>query len=286
MKKSKRGLHVALLGMDGIGKTTFANTLAEKARDQGIPIQTVSWRSVVEDCEDPNCYPIPQLRMLWLQSFRTYFAGATRTDGQPLRLPETFDLLTEWGTEYLNGLSIQELSPAGPLAAAWIELAGNTLLHYEIIQPLVAEGFLVLQESYGYKHVFKLLAVAEDLAPELGQSVKHGRDLALNFFGNQLVPDVGVYIAGDPALAQKWRERQSVLGTFEMLPPNSERDLVSSFIALQHLSSLAFDHFAETHSWNRVDVIEASERENFKYVLDSLATTALSDHLDFAAALK
>lgn len=281
-----RGLHVALMGIDGIGKTTFVADLARMASAQGIAVRRVTWRSAVEEPTSPLRFPTRELRMLWLQSFRAYFGGATGADGAPIDLPESYEQLHERGTEYLNGLPIRDMPPSGALASAWIELTANTLLHLEVIQPMVAEGCLVLQETYGYKHLVKLFALVEDISPAMAEAARLGHELAFDYFGRVLQPDVGIYLAGSPTLALRWRQRQSQLGTFEKLVPTAERDPESAFLLLQERATAAFDTFADTYSWSRADIVDASREENRRRILDAVSGTALADKIDLAAAVR
>ncbi|MEO3973603.1 hypothetical protein [Streptomyces sp. CAU 1734] len=280
MTKFTPGLHVALMGIDGVGKTTLTRELTELARSQGLRVREVSWRSVVEG-NDPPRFPKNELRRLWVQSFRTNFAGATTADGVSLELPLDFEDLDARGTEYLNGASVQGMKPSGALASAWIELAANTLLHRVVIKELVTEGYLVLQESYGYKHLVKLFAFAEHLAPEASEAPQIGRALVRDFFGRMLRPDVGVYVHGSPKLALAWRRQQSGIGVFERFF-SAGTDIDASFLKLQECTAGAFEEFAERYAWTRVDVVEGSRAKNRQRAVDALSGTALSQLLDLS----
>ncbi|MFD6286225.1 hypothetical protein [Streptomyces sp. NPDC060205] len=274
------GFHLALMGIDGVGKSTLVKELAETARGQGLPVRTVSWRGVVEEEGEESSFPKAELRRLWVESFRAYFGGARTAQGTPVELPVSFeDLYARGGTEYLNGVRVHDLRPDGALASAWIELAANTLLHQAVIEPAVAEGCAVLQESYGYKHLLKLFAYAEHLSPRMAETASIGRALVADYFGRVLQPDVGVYVAGDPRTALRWRRQQSELGTFETFASSGE-SAESSFLRLQEHTARAFGTFAQTHGWTRVDVLDAPRAQNRRRILAALARSPLADRLD------
>lgn len=284
MTTSAPGFHLALMGIDGVGKSTLIQELAGTARSQGLPVRTVSWRSVVEEevAEEGEGFSFPkaELRRLWIESFRAYFGGARTAEGTPVELPTSFeDLYARGGTEYLNGVRVHSLRPDGALASAWIELAANTLLHQAVIEPAVAEGCAVLQESYGYKHLLKLFAYTEHLSPAMAESASIGRALVADYFGRVLQPDVGVYVAGDPRTALRWRQRQSALGTFETFASSGE-SAEASFLQLQEHTAAAFGTFAETHGWTRVDVLDVPRAQNRRRILAALARSPLADRLD------
>jgi hypothetical protein len=270
------GLHVALLGMDGLGKSSRTRELAERVRASGRAVHLVSWRRFLEQ-DGPRTYPRDELERLWVQSFRLYFGGATTADGTPLDLPTSYrDLNARGGTEYLNGTELAGMHGAGPLAAAWVELAANTLLHRAVIRPLVEAGAIVLQESYGYKHLAKLLALAAQLSPELTDAARAGQGLMAAYFGGYLVPDVGIHLSGDPALALKWRmSERGRLGLFESLA-SAGADPAESFLRVQGESAGLFAEFARANGWVEVTVVEAEPAVNRERTLRALAGTPLA----------
>jgi thymidylate kinase len=289
VKDTRAGLHVAFLGIDGVGKTTLVREIAELARHNGRPVRVVSWRAVVDDVDGLGTprYAVDELRHLWVQSFRSYFGGATLADLSPVPLPVDFaDLDRLGGTEYLNGVTVVGVDASGPMAAGWIEFAANSLLHEVVITRLVADGYLVLQESYGYKHPIKLFAFAEQVSAEGSAAAAVGREVTDAFFGGALRPDLGVYVAGSPALALKWRRAQSgQVGTFESMATVGQ-DVDSSFVRLQEESVARFDAFAEAHSWLRVEVIDAPREENRRRILEVLSRTPLGSWLTAPAGAR
>ena len=270
-----RGAYVALLGIDGTGKTTLAEALAERCAQAGRPVRTVSWRRLVESPTQPAGWPKDSLQNLWLEIFRLYYGGAT-LDGGARTMPGSYDeLVAAGGTEHLHDATVEGVRAHGPLAAALLEIAGNVLLQRDAIERWVAEGCVVIQESYGFKHVVKELLLVEELDPGLAAEAALTLRFARDFFGRVCVPDVGVLVAGDPALALRWRTAEAGrTGVFENFSVAGE-DPGASFLALQSRCTAIFDDFAAAHGWLRFEVEDVPREHNRDRLLAALAPTAL-----------
>lgn len=278
-----RGAYVALLGIDGTGKSTLAAGLAERCAQVGQPVRTVSWRRLVESPTEPAGWPKDSLQNLWLEIFRLYYGGAT-LDGGAREMPGSYDeLVARGGTEHLHDAEVAGVRPHGPLAAALLEVAGNILLQRDAIERWVAEGCVVIQESYGFKHVVKELLLVEKLDPALAGEAALTLRFARDFFGRACVPDVGVLVAGDPALALRWRTAEAGrTGVFENLSVAGE-DPATSFLALQARCTAIFDDFAAEHGWLRFEVQDEPPAHNRDRLLAALAGTPLGRLLQLGA---
>jgi hypothetical protein len=270
-----RGAYVALLGIDGTGKTTLAEALAERCAQAGRPVRTVSWRRLVESPTQPAGWPKDSLQNLWLEIFRLYYGGAT-LDGGARTMPGSYDeLVAAGGTEHLHDATVEGVRAHGPLAAALLEIAGNVLLQRDAIERWVAEGCVVIQESYGFKHVVKELLLVEELDPGLAAEAALTLRFARDFFGRVCVPDVGVLVAGEPALALRWRTAEAGrTGVFENFSVAGE-DPGASFLALQSRCTAIFDDFAAAHGWLRFEVEDVPREHNRDRLLAALAPTPL-----------
>lgn len=270
-----RGAYVALLGIDGTGKTTLAEALAERCAQVGQPVRTVSWRRLVESPTEPAGWPKDNLQNLWLEIFRLYYGGAT-LDGGARTMPGSYDeLVAAGGTEHLHDAAVDGVRAHGPLAAALLEIAGNVLLQRDAIARWVAEGCVVIQESYGFKHVVKELLLVEELDPALAAEAALTLRFAHDFFGRACVPDVGVLVAGDPELALRWRTAETGrTGVFENFAVAGE-DPAASFLALQSRCTGIFAEFAAAHGWLHFEVLDVSRERNRDRLLAALAPTPL-----------
>ncbi|MFL6129071.1 MAG: hypothetical protein ACJ73E_08390 [Mycobacteriales bacterium] len=277
------GAYVALLGIDGTGKSTLAAGLAERCEQVGQPVRMVSWRRLVESPTEPAGWPKDSLQNLWLEIFRLYYGGAT-LDGGARQMPESYgELVAGGGTEQLHDAAVEGIRAHGPLAAALLEIAGNILLQRDAIRRLVAEGCLVIQESYGFKHVVKELLLVEELDPALAGEAALTLRFAHDFFGRACVPDVGVLVAGDPELALRWRTAEAGrTGVFENFSVAGE-DPAASFLALQARCAAIFEDFAAEHGWLRFQVHDGPPERNRDRLLAALAATPLGEALRLGA---
>jgi hypothetical protein len=278
-----RGAHVALLGIDGIGKSTLAAALAERCQQVGQPVRMLSWRRLIESPAEPAGWPKDSLQNIWFEIFRLYYGGAT-VDGGARDMPGSYAQLTaRGGTEHLREAAIHGIRAHGPLAAAMLEIAGNILLQLDTIARWVAEGAVVLQESYGFKHVVKELLLAEELDPSLAGEAALTLRFAHEFFGRMCVPDVGVLVAGDPRTALKWRTAQTGgTGVFENYSIAGE-DPQDSFLAMQGRCAEVFEAFAADHGWLRLEMRDEPPERNQDRLLAALAPTPLGDLLRLGA---
>lgn len=276
----ERGMHVALLGIDGIGKSTLAAELAELCRDRGRPVSVVSWRSYIDQpSTGATGYPLESLRNLYVETFRLFCAGAV-IDGGVGAFPTTYaEFAARGGGAGLDGTSFADVRPSGPVAAVLLEASGNLIFQREVVQPLVARGHVVIEESYGYKHVVKDLIYAAHAAPGATEELALITPFAREFFGRVLQPDVGLYVCGDPALAMRWRTAQSgAPGRFEALP-DAERPEALSFIDMQAACAGEFERFAEENAWVHVLQVDAPRSKNRERVLAVVQGTPLGDLL-------
>ena len=278
-----RGAYLAFLGIDGMGKTTLSTALRARCEAIGQPVRVVSWRRFIESDGEP-AWPQDNLRNLWFEIFRLYYGGAT-LDGGARDMPRSYeDLNARGGTEHLAGAEVRGLRGHGPLAAALLEVTGNVLLQRDVIERWVAEGFLVLQESYGFKHVVKELLLTEEVDPALAPEVATTLRFATDFFGRHCVPDVGVHVTGDPSLALAWRTAQTgSTSPFENYSI-AGADPDDSFLAMQARCADVFAGFAAAHGWTTLEMRDQPVERNQERLLAALAGTPVGDLLELGAA--
>ena len=278
------GAYVALLGIDGTGKSTLAAGLAERCAQVGQPVRTVSWRRLIESPDEPAGWPKDSLQNLWLEIFRLYYGGAT-LDGGARQMPGTYvELVERGGTEHLHDAALDGVRAHGPRPRALLEIAGNILLQRDAIARWVAEGCVVIQESYGFKHVVKELLLAEEMDPALAGEAALTLRYAHDFFGRACVPDMGVLVAGDPALALRWRTAEAGrTGVFENYLVAGEDPGASFLLALQTRCSKMLADFAAAHGWLRFEVHDEPPAHNRDRLLAALAPTPLGGLLRLGA---
>lgn len=212
------GLFVSFLGVDGIGKTTLSREVGSYLESQGFTVRHVAWRPLLSG--EGRQWPGDALQELWVEAFRLLFAGGQRA-GEPLRMPRDYRSWSEAGWENsLKDSHVTGVRPVGPLAAALVELAANLVVAAEQIQPALARGEVVLQESFPFKHVIKEVLISRRITTDRSSWSQTAR-LMRTFFKDifnafPLRPHVGVLVHGPVDLAYRWRMAQSgSLGVLE-----------------------------------------------------------------------
>ncbi|GGT43232.1 hypothetical protein [Streptomyces chromofuscus] len=247
-----QGLHISFLGVDGIGKTSLATRLARLLGEHGLPVRLISWRGTLDEEEDPQPWPGVALQQLWLETFRLLYGGAS-CEGEPLDLPRDYVQWRDGGYEDRMGRSdVRGTRPAGPMAAALAELAGNVVLFPEVVRPAVQRGEIVIQETFPYKHVLKQLLIAERLQTDPAQVelIGHAMSFMTTMFGSALFqPDIGVLVDGPVSLAYAWRIAESGhVGALEDFSAAGEHG-EASFHRLQEETADAFRRVAKDWDW-------------------------------------
>jgi thymidylate kinase len=266
-----QGLHISLLGVDGIGKSTLASLLAQRLREHGIPVRLITWRRTLDDAEAQISWPQVALQQMWVETFRLLYGGAT-SGGKSLLLPRDYPTWRDEGHEArLAASDVSGARYSGPLAAALVELAGNTVLFPEVIHPAVERGEVVIQETFPYKHVLKQLLVANRIGQDHAHSqlTEHVMSFMATTFGSGLFqPDIGVLIDGPVSLAYSWRMAESGhVGVLEDYGAAGERG-ESGFHALQEQTADAFRRVAKDWKWLVHTVDDTGLENNMRRGLD------------------
>jgi thymidylate kinase len=257
--RSDRPLHIGFLGIDGIGKTSMARLLQAELESAGIAVQQVSWRDHVDADARPNVRAA--FRELWVESWRLMFLG----DGEDPVVPPSYDEFQGEGWEdRLISLNVPANMAAGPLAAAWLELAAQVLLYHEVIAPLRNSGVWVIEESYPLKFVMKELLAARALSrePRAQQEVATALELLPALFRPR-APDLGILVSGPVELAYQRR-------IAEAGETNSSEDLGQAgrkgrdgFVDLQSECDRRFREVAADESWLVYEMVDGPPEENF-----------------------
>ena len=269
--------HVGILGIDRIEKEPFLCVMERCLRQAGVGVTWISWQRRLAEMAAPNGGRCAQsadfeLERLWLDVFRLYFEGA-RIDGRPLRIPASYKEMVDG--DFVGQLRrgvIRGLNGESVLAGAWLEVAGFSILHHQIVRPLVESRGVVIQRSMGFKNVLKSLVIAEALDPELVVVVRAGIDFVSELFGIALRPDIGIYLVADPCRIVV-RGTPGEVGVFESLRL-AGRDPLEGFRELQCRCASEFERFAEKHGWIRVDVMD-DLAQDFEHLGERIADVIL-----------
>ncbi len=278
---SERGVSIALIGIDGAGKTTLARALTAALAERGVEVVDVTWVGAVGSL--PAGYPRTSIEQLGVEGWRLFYAGRT-IEGRPVDelVPSLF---ADFGASELP-LRIEAASGAarqsGVVTSALVELAGNYLLHMAVAGPVLRRGGVALNDGFGLKNVLKAIRLAARMAPDevppdaLDALAQHAIAVFSDAF---LQPDIGFLLDADPRLSHDWRVAQNGrLGAGEDLD-FAGRPGRETYLEFQ--SSLAAEYREVSRRWGwhalSVDGRPAAETaaEAVGLVLDHPGITAL-----------
>ncbi|MGR6924595.1 hypothetical protein ACU635_60980 [[Actinomadura] parvosata] len=270
-------MYIAMLGIDGTGKTTMTRLLARALSENGHQVKKLSWRKELDVAERPNTREA--LRQLWLESLRLVYLGV---DGPPA--PASYEEFHQqrWEDRYSNSRYTTNV-PAGPLAAAWLEWVGQILLRHEVVEPHRDRGVHVIDESFSLKMALKELLIAERLSngPAMSAQIEQARELLTELF-RSCAPDVGILITGSVEQAYRWRMRQEgSLGSLEDMGAAAGDRGMEGFKELQSACDAFFRTFADKQGWIIHEMTAASAEENFERLRE-----ALLEHPEAAGLLR
>jgi hypothetical protein len=259
------GQHIAFLGIDSIGKTTLARELVARLLARGLMSSTVTWKSAMLGNE--NRFVSETLRTLYVQSYAMMFSHCSFSE-------EKFDAreLLQVSTEEFFSNSIEDkliqAVPAanaseGLLAMALIEFAGNLFLHHHEIVKRRSLGEIIIQDSYGLKHVAKEILLMTMCPSEISRKSDNLSKSFLQFiedaFSQLMPPDVGVFLRASPELAIKYGSGRP-WGLVEDLRSLGAPGNVG-FFKLQTECNSIFERYALKNGWHILDVYGQSVKD-------------------------
>ena len=264
---------IAFLGQDGIGKSTISEAIADRLRQDGHQVLVTSWTRALR-VPQPD-FAKSCLGDMLLCAYRGMYAAARSADTEAQALfPKDFDaFMSSDATDRLLELDLTENSTWGLVAGAFSEMAGNFFFRNQVVEPGLAEGAIVIQETFGYKHLVKDLFLAKELAKRNGETrylpvIEMMEGLNELMFSTVLAPEVGILMDGDPEVAVARRLAQSG-------GPEWTEDLQlacdrrpESFLIMQQYSNEKFREFAKRHGWPTIMLEDESEEKTVQKMLD------------------
>lgn len=243
------GISLALMGIDGAGKTTLARALSKELADRGVEVVDVTWAGAVGAL--PAGHPRTSIEQLGVEGWRLFYAGRT-IDGHPVEeaVPRLF---ADFGASDLpRRIGEAEGRPhqSGVVVSALVELAGHYLLHSAVAGPVIARGGVALNDGFGLKNVLKCLRLAEQMpgGEVPAASLRALAEQVTAVFSDPfLQPDLGFLLDADPVLSYEWRMAQNGrLGAGEDLE-FAGRPGRESYLSLQ--GGLAAEYRAAATRW-------------------------------------
>src|SRR4051812_32303187 len=155
------GFDVSLAGIDGIGKTSVSNALAEELCARGYRVTVTSWRDYFRRSQPDEVLPALHTTM-----FRALFNALVDPSGNSASqlLPELDQDFRRDNGEPLpmDGVPVPVAldadRPGTFLAVGLMKIAAAVLERETVITPALARGEVVIQDSHALKHAVKLAA--------------------------------------------------------------------------------------------------------------------------------
>ena len=232
MADDQTGMFIAI---DGSGKTTAVRGAAELLRSRGRHAIAVTRSDVAWQSAYIGHHMTELRNLIW---------------GEPRNAP-----YLDLGDEHWVYLR-----------AAWYSAFARC-----VVSPSVAEGTIVLADTWGYKFLAKLA---------LRPPAKVSFDAAWRLFRTLPQPDVVIYLDADPAVAAKRKDAftGSETGNREGAPDLS----AAAFIRYQRSLAEVLESFASNGGWVRVDTSFHGAQEVASAVADIAewrhGTVAVMDH--------
>jgi len=257
------GISVALMGIDGAGKTTLAKALRKELTDRGVHVADVTWAGAVAAL--PDGFPKTSIGQLGVEGWRLFYAGRT-IDGHPVDelVPMLF---ADFGASDLPrriGESKGEASQSGVIVSALVELAGHYLLQASVVAPVIASGGVALNDGFGLKNILKCLRLAQDMpgATVPARTLEALAEHAIGIFSDPFMqPDIGILLDADPLLSYGWRMAQyGRLGAGEDLE-FAGRPGRESYLSFQGALAAEYRSAARRWGWHILPVDGRSQQE-------------------------
>lgn len=270
-------LHLALMGIDGAGKSTIAAALAGSLRAEGRSVEIVSFKRAMAGA-DPVTSSI--LADVAYASLKSQYAEAVLTDaGGGLAAVLS---ATDGGQAFpaverrLRSVPVERNAARPFLSSALLEVVGGFWVQ-AYVEARLRAGVSVIDESYAFKHVLKNVLLAQrSSAPgsPLHVEAQGVLDTASSLFGTLLAPAHGCWVDTDPQLALRWRTKAggetTAFENYGLLGEIGDE----SFIALQEDCRLGFGDAARRWGWQRITMDDLPREENLGHALRLISGSA------------
>jgi hypothetical protein len=266
------GLSIALMGIDGAGKSTLVSELRRVFDAAGREVVPVTWESTVAAAgDDRTGYPVATIEMLGIEGWRLMYAAP----GSPDRT--YYEDIPRWIVEegprgMLGRLPTDPVGghQAALVTSALLEMTGHQLVQAEVVVPALARGAVTLCDGFGYKNVVKVLRMAQLMpGPFPAATLDMLLDCALRTFGDPFMqPQVGLLLDADARLTYQWRIAQD-----RRLGPAEDLSLAGrpgreSYLEFQSGLAKEFRAAAESWGWRVLPVDGRPQAQTVAEALD------------------
>jgi hypothetical protein len=267
-------LHIALMGVDGAGKSSIAVELAAALREAGRPAEIVSFKRAMAGTEPVTSSILAHVAYA---SLKCQYAEAELADSGldvPALLSAT-DVERSFpeSERLLRAVPVQRNASRPFLSSALLEVVGGFWVQ-SYVETRLRAGMCVIDESYAFKHVLKNVLLAQRLAGP--GTVVHAEaqrvlETAIELFGTLLGPAVGCWVDTDPQLALQWRTKAggetTAFENYGLLGETGDE----SFLALQEDCRVLFAAAAQRWGWQRVTMDDQPREDNLARALRLIA---------------
>jgi thymidylate kinase len=262
-------LHIALMGVDGAGKSTIAAELAKSLRGRGHGVEIVSFKRAMLG-DDPVTGSV--LAHVAFASLKSQYAEAALDAGHDLdSLLSERDLGAPFpaAERRLRSVPIGRNEPRPFLSSALLEIVGGLWVQTYVESRLRA-GVVVIDESYAFKHALKNVLFVQRMSEPgspLHVEAQGVLDTARSVFGGLLRPTHGYWIDTDPHLALRWRtlagETTTPFENYGLMGETGD----ASFLAMQEDCRPAFQDAAREWKWERIALSDRPREENVPHAV-------------------
>ncbi|MDG4808717.1 hypothetical protein O7634_18385 [Micromonospora sp. WMMD1120] len=269
--EQQRGISIALMGIDGSGKTSLLTHLGRAFDDAGLEWVNVGRKSVIRQAADTGGYPGASLERLWLEAWRLLFGGGHRS-GSPVDavIPLQFEGMTTDRFIELLPDSVAGVRRSGPVSTMWTEYAIDQIVRAEAVEPALRRGAIALSDGFGYKSAAKVLRIARELPdPAIpDETLDRFSDLIRTAYGDAyLQPDIGILLDADPERSYEWRRGLGRLGPAEDLWL-AGRTGRAAFVDLQSAVAQDLVDAAKAWGWHVLRVDGRPQRTTAEEAMD------------------
>lgn len=266
-----RGVHIALMGIDGAGKTTLALLLAQRLESMGFSAEVVSWKQARK-----TDTPIGRVlcEMSAIIDATHHALGSRLAERSPSAETDATDRLAPQrpsGAGLRGGA--QRARSSRFASAALLELSGSLIFHDEYIADRINAGKIVIDESYGHKHVLKN-ALLEKRCKSEGLNNSEASDEIISFSAELLAriapPDFGYFLNTAPDLARKWRRAANIADSMFESYAILDRGKTDTFLQMQHDCVHWFRTAAEKWNWKTIETADRSLSENMEPAINAI----------------
>ncbi|WP_079193807.1 hypothetical protein [Streptomyces sp. CB02923] len=263
------GCAVALIGIDGAGKSTLAGALRDRLAARDEPAVLLSRRHYLKT--RPEGFVGDTMAALYGASLRTLYGFADVAGGGQLGRsfpPPAGDLLAPEFERTLNDAAITGNSPHALMASMLCEVAGHLMFRRAVVEPAVAAGRTVVEDTHGIKMVVKQYLLARSLLDPLDEarvSLDAVLELAMTLLQPPAQTSLPVLVRVAPEVAYARRVAQhGRVGGMEHFGPTGRPAGRESYLELQRDSQTVFEDIGKRWQCLDLDLSPSGEEDGVR----------------------